>query len=525
MKIKLLLGLCWLMAGNIVNAQPPYYNPDKSTQMVLSNPIYLGYGLDLKGTENLIMLPENRRNKNSRKIGVHYIRLKAQQPSNLPPVFYLRGGPGEATSAREFYTYYTRSQHSKALAFEVTQLNKKRDVILISQRGASRSPGLPMFDFDYQFMFGTQHQAFDPVAVAQRQATALKKRLAYYKKIGVDPAGYDIINLTEDIEDVRKHYGYGKIALVGNSFGSQTALAYHKRYPKQVDRMLLSAIEPLSHTYDDPQGIWQVLERVAKEAQSNPSIKDQLPEVGLLNAFKAIVKRLEQKPIKVTLKIPGKKTQTVTIGILDFQYSLYHPFSRGRRKKLESWPKYITELYNGDYRVLAYAALRGRVGNETEQIMPIQMNNSLGIRAKREKILNNRPAARWLGERNADFKNTHEVTTSHAFRAPIPIKVPVLMIHGNMDKNTPLGNAYFLMKHLENGHLIKTIRGTHGNKWKLFLRDKKLGAQILKFMEVDFDKTSFQAYKKTLPNQYEFPALNFIPIKGKTLFDSLWKKD
>ena len=58
--------------------------------------------------------------------------------------------------------------------------------------------------------------------------------------------------------------------------------------------------------------------------------------------------------------------------------------------------------------------------------------------SKNQKILNNRPAARWLGERNADFKNTHEVTTSHAFRAPIPIKVPVLMIHGNMDKNTPL---------------------------------------------------------------------------------------
>ena len=227
------------------------------------------------------------------------------------------------------------------------------------------------------------------------------------------------------------------------------------------------------------------------------------------------------------LDIPGKKPQTVTIGVHDFQHTLFHPFSRGRLKRLASWPKYITELYNGDYRTLAYSALKRRVGHDSEEIMPIQMDNSLGISAKREKQLNNRPAVRWLGDINAEYKNTRKVTTSpvvnDAFRTHTKTDVPVLMIHGEMDKNTPLSNAHFLMQYLKNGHLIQTKRGTHGNKWKLFLRDQKLGKKILQFMAVDFNQTPFQEFRKTLPKTYEFPPLRFLPIQGKALFERLWE--
>lgn len=494
---------------------------------VLSNPLYLGYNLHMKGSENLIMVPENRSNPQSRTIGVHFIKLNAQQRTNLPPVFYLRGGPGEATSPKEFYTFYTRSKHSKALAFEVATLNQKRDVILISQRGASRAGGLPMFHFKYQYYVGSKTQAFDPQKSGQRQAKALKDTLCYYQKIGVDPAGYDIINLIDDIEDVRKYYGYSKLALVGNSFGSQTALAYLKHYPKRVDRALLSAVEPLSHGYDDPDEVWKVLQRVAAYAQADPAIKNHLPAIGLLGALKTIVKRLEKKPLQVTFELPRKGKQTVTIGVHDFHQNIFYAFAKGRRKRLETWPKYINELYNGDYRTLAYAALRGRVGHETENIMSIQIDNSLGISPQREKLLNTRKSVRWLGEINAASKSTRGATTSAVvsddFRTPQVTQVPMVLIHGELDKNTPLSNATFLMKYLKNGHLITTQRGVHSNKWDLFLANKDVGTKILRFMEMDFTKTSFQEFKKTLPDTYAFAPLKFSKITGDTLFDKLFK--
>ena len=119
----------------------------KEQAMVVSNPLYLGFGLDMEGTENLMLVPENRSNPESRLIAVHFMKLNAKEKTNFPPVFYFRGGPGEYTNPREFYSYFTRSKHSDALAFEVKTLNQKRDVVLVSQRGASDSKCFPIFQF------------------------------------------------------------------------------------------------------------------------------------------------------------------------------------------------------------------------------------------------------------------------------------------------------------------------------------------------------------------------------------------
>ena len=81
----------------------------------------------------------------------------------------------------------------------------------------------------------------------------------------MDLAGYDIINMVEDIDDIRKAFGHDKIALRGTSFGSQWSLAYMKQHPEHVERALLAGVEPLDHGY--------------------------LPSVGLLGAVKETVER------------------------------------------------------------------------------------------------------------------------------------------------------------------------------------------------------------------------------------------
>lgn len=491
--------------------------------MVISNPIYLGFDVDFRGTENLILVPENRANPDSRLITVHFLKFEAKEKSNLPPVFYFRGGPGESTEPTDFYPYYTRSERAKAFAFEVTTINQKRDVILVSQRAASMSRGLPLYQFKYRYFLGDKSTPHDFEKQGERQRRVLADTLRMYKQLGVDAAGYDFINLVQDIEDIRQYYGYDKIAMIGNSFGSQTALGYLKLYPTQVDRMLLSAIEPLSHTYDNPEGVWTILEKIETLAMADETIKNDLPEVGLLNALKAIVERLEKSPIDVTLDFPNEPSETVAIGIDDFRYSVLYPFANGRRNALETFPKYITEMYNGDFSALAFAALHGRDGDETDEIMPIQINNSLGISQLREQEINESDAARWLGDINRTFTQTRDATTSKvvddAFRTQEQTDIPMVLIHGDLDKNTPLGNAHYLMDFLENGHLVTVKNGTHGTKWNLFLENESVGKQILEFMNVDFEKTSFSDFKKNLPDSYEFESLDFTPIRGKTLFE------
>jgi len=495
----------------------------KEKTTVISNPLYLGHGLDLKGTENLILVPENRSNPESRLITVHFMKLDAKEKTNLPPVFYFRGGPGEYTNPREFYSYYTRSQHSDALAFEVKTMNQKRDVILVSQRGASRAKGLPLYQFKYQYYLGNQYEAHDFEKQGRSKRKALQEALKEYQEVGVDVVGYDLVNMIEDIDDIRQYFDYQKIAMVGNSFGSQTALAYLKRYPKQVDRAILSAVEPVSHTYDDPDEVWKVFEKVEKYALQDDQIKADLPEIGLLEAVKVIAKRLEQAPKTVILKSPKGKVDTIVIGVDDFREAFTYPYAENRKNQLETFPKYITELYNENYNMLAYAALNARDGYESDDLMPLQVNNSIGITEKRAKALNSRKSVEWLGNINAHLDQVKSVATSKVvsdeFRRQEKTAIPMLLIHGDLDKNTPLSNSHYLMNYLENGHLITVNNGVHSTKWDLFLEDKNFGKKILEFMNVDFEKIPFQTFKKQLPTSFEFEGLEFMPIKGKSFYE------
>lgn len=495
----------------------------KEQATVLSNPLYLGYGLDMKGTENLILVPENRSNPESRLIAVHFMKLNAQEKTNLPPVFYFRGGPGEYTNPKEFYSYFTRSRHSDALAFEVKTLNQKRDVILVSQRGASGSKCFPIYQFKYRYYVGNQYEAYDFEKLGERKRVALQKTLKGYEDLDVDLAGYDILNMIEDIEDIRQHLGYQKIAMVGNSFGSQTALAYLEQYPKQVDRAILSAVEPVSHNYDDPDELWKLLETIETYALQDENIKADLPKIGLLEAFKVIVKRLKEAPKTIVLASPKGKLDTVVIGIDDFRKSMTYPYANGRKHRMETFPKYITELYREDYKMLAYAALNARDGYDSDDIMPILVNHSIGISTKRAEELLNKKSVEWLGNINYHLDQFQSIPSSKVvsdeFRQTKKTAVPILLIHGDLDRNTPLSNSHYLMQYLENGHLITVKNGTHGAKWSLFLKDKVFGKKILTFMNVDFEKTPFQSIKNQLPTSYELEGLEFMPIKGKSFYE------
>ena len=65
---------------------------------------------------------------------------------------------------------------------------------------------------------------FDFSVMAQREKDAILESLKELKADNIDPSGYDIHNIIDDIEDIRQFLNYEKVALVGTSFGSQWAL-------------------------------------------------------------------------------------------------------------------------------------------------------------------------------------------------------------------------------------------------------------------------------------------------------------
>lgn len=496
---------------------------------IISQPLQIeSEAFEFLGTENLILLPENRSDPNSRKIAIHFLHFPAQIRDSLPPVFFLPGGPGGSFETRDFDVERGGSW-SKVWTYELKSLNKYRDLILLNQRGNSSAPGLPIPDFSYRYRRGFKDKAFDRKAKAERQAAAFAKALEEFQAKGIDVRGYDILNMADDIEDVRLHFGYEKVALVGSSFGAQWAFAYMKRYEEHVDRVLMSSVEPLDHTYDDPGEVWKAYQRLAKVADKDPKLAGNLPEIGIEEAYKEIVRKLEKGPLRVPLDIPEAEIKdTIEVGLGDLHYSPMSPIAESRRDALASWPKYVNELYRGDFRLLALRIYLGRDGYSNSSVFGHLIDNSLGITKKRDELLLSREENRWLGDPAVNYRQTKKVSltpvVSDDFRKAKKQHIPLLMIQGDMDWNTPLANATEILPFYPQGHLITVGKGTHSSRRELILDNPELGDLILHFMDIDLEKESLSDYFNQLPERHDLPSLNFTPIEGESLYEKL-KKD
>lgn len=473
------------------------------------------------GTENILLVSENRNQENSRDIALHFFKFPAREKSNLPPVVFLGAGPGEPYSADVFY----KGRRAEAWRTELNFVNQKRDVILINQRGNSNAPGMQMLNFKYKWNNGgTLEQAFDIDKMNKNRRAAYLKKVKEFQELGIDLRGYDILHFIDDIDEVRKFLGYDKVAFIGNSFASQWALGYIQRYPQHVDRALLSGIEPLDHNYDDPKGIWEVFKKINSYAMRDATLASQLPKGGLIEAFKVIIKRLEKEPQAVTIKDEEGNNMTIVVGADDFRFNKTYPYSEGYRSEIESWPKYITELYNRDYRVLASASI-GRIYNSSSLMINPLFNNSLGISAEREKEICQRESRQWLGEINGHYTSTRDICPAPKvlddFRQHKKHDIPIVLIQGDMDLSTPYENAIFLTDYLENAHLITVKRGSHNAKRALIFADSVLTSKIYHFMNVDFEKDAFIGFSKTLPLTFDLAQFTFWDIKGEALFEKI----
>ncbi len=466
-------------------------------------------GKKLVGNDHLIFLPENRANPNSRLISVHFYRFPAREKAVLPPVIYLPGGPGTYIN-RCMFLEDCAGWRASLFTNELITYNGKRDVIVLNQRGNAMAKGNTIPNFTYKYKGGLSNEI-----------NAFQKYVNWYAQDEeIDLQGYDIRNMIEDIEDVRKQFNYEQVALLGSSFGSQWALSYMQAHPERVERALLAGIEPIDFEYDDPKGVWSAIEKISAYAEVDPVLENQLPQMGLIPAVKEIVERLENQAQQVHLNAPkyGVDT-TITVTADDFRnFKIWH--------NDRVWPKYITETYQGDYRLLALWVWENHHLEEEDRELMIGplINNSLGISDERQKELDGRNEKKWLGDLNAYQKSISSIAPTveieDAFKQQQQLDIPILMIHGEIDRNTPYSNSLYLKEFFQQSHLIKVMRGGHQIKFQLLRQDPELAQQIFEFMNLNLNETAFDDYSAQLPRVYDgLENLSFMPLNGKSLFD------
>ncbi len=198
------------------------------------------------------------------------VRLKSTSPSPGSPVVFLSPGPGIAASilgrVPPYFALFDR-------------LRATGDVILLDARGEGMSkPNLdscPPGDLPAQ-PFASR------AALLAALAASVKRCGDYWRAQGVDLADYSTDARADDVEALRQALGATRVSLLGFSYGTEVGLNYMRRYPANVDRVVLAATD---------SGIW--------DHPNLPSTFDvQLRKLGL---YDAVARLLARTPIEVTI--------------------------------------------------------------------------------------------------------------------------------------------------------------------------------------------------------------------------------
>ena len=404
-----------------------------------------------------IQVPENRVNPQSRSISIAFVRIPANPAATgAPPVFLLPGGPGDSY-VEAFTARGRRWLELSGLRRAILRFREAGEIILIDQRGNSQ------IGERLRFAYHPEDLPFDQPSLPaiEFQADVRTARAAVDQHRGKDLSGYTIEACAGDVDALRRALGYKHINLFGLSFGSQWSFAVMRLFPGTIQRALLSGVEPLDASFDKPGDVVAALHRIARAAEIDPALKPHIPQGGLFAAIDTVFQRIERSPVSVKIASPEGRVRNIVLGTGDLQKYMLHD--------AVSWPARMLALYHGDYRHWARSAINERAGgrSDTASLLAPLIDANLGVSRVRETRLRNDPATRYLGLWSlGSYRATRPVwpiaNARDAFRVPVPISVPTLIVHGDWDISTPIENSLRIRPYFDRVHMINVHRGSHG---------------------------------------------------------------
>ncbi len=211
---------------------------------------------------------ENRTTNSGRKILLFIVVAPAKNPkgATLPPLFFLNGGPGDASSPMAPF-----------VASLVAEVNQSRDLVFVDLRGTGRSNPLAC-------------ERIGPEKSLQRHRSYLLR-----VDIDVEPCVeklMEVADLTQynttyaatDYNEVRAALGYQKMALIGGSYGTRLGQEIIRRYPKHVDAAVLFGVAPPSIHLPSgfARSFQNVLDTMLANCAANTACSERYPNLAAL---------------------------------------------------------------------------------------------------------------------------------------------------------------------------------------------------------------------------------------------------
>lgn len=379
-------------------------------------------GAETDAERGFLEVPEDRRDPASRRISLSYVRFPSTAARPGPPIVYLAGGPGGTATGTA-----TGPRFPIFMA-----LREVADVIAFDQRGTGLSNHIPARPAPRAPIPPLTREGLTPALRDEMQAAWTDWTAA-----GVAMSGYNTEQSADDIDDLRRHLGADQIDLWGISYGSHLALSVLKRHGGHVRRVALASLEGQDQTVKRPARLDTYFQRVDRLLDAAPEVRAAVPDLPAL--MRRVHARLEAEPARVTATVQGAP---VDLAIGGFAVQMLAGGMIADPGGLAMLPGAYLALDAGMVEVLA--PFLGRIAGSLQVSgMPEAMDMASGISAERLALVQREVRTAVLGDA-LNFPMPHlvgavpGVDLGEAFRAPITIEQPALLVAGSLDGRTPL---------------------------------------------------------------------------------------
>lgn len=251
---------------------PAPYNTDQAVLEMA--PCFIA-GIKERVSCGTMDLPLNYDDPDGVKVPIHVAVVPAVSATpETDPILVFAGGPGQA--AGDYGGFVN-------LAFY--EIQKKRDIILIDQRGTGKSYGMRCGSEDLE------------EALFDRKQAAEMCRADY----DIDVRHFTLENVIRDTDEVRKQLGYDQLNLWGASYGTKTVSLYLKRYPEHVRSIIVDGVLPPDQSLflSAPASAERALGKLVDDCRAQPSCAAAFPD------FKNQVNDLIERAVQGKMNFNG----------------------------------------------------------------------------------------------------------------------------------------------------------------------------------------------------------------------------
>ncbi|MEA2599278.1 MAG: hypothetical protein QOF89_270 [Acidobacteriota bacterium] len=392
---------------------------------------------------------ENRAAQSGRRIPLQVVILPATGPERLPdPLLYFAGGPG-ASSLDE----------GRWFAMSAPELRKNRDVLLIDSRGTGRSAALICDE-----LRGTGSvQGFLEEYMPADKVRVCRDRLAKT----ADLTQYSTDNVVDDAEEIRTALGYGKVNLMGTSYGTRTVQVYLRRHPGSVRTAVMSGVLPVGEAFPlvTARYAQQALNGLIAECKGDPACTKAFPK--LQEEVAAVFRQVAKEPVRAQAVNPetGQPFDVILskngLGQVLRRMLYYNNW-------ISLTPLYLHLAANGSWQPLAefaQAISLSQGASSDGYFLSITCSEDLAF--VRDEEIPAAVAGTFLGDLRVRKQQAVCVgwpapKLGPEFRVPVTSDVPTLLLSGGADPVTPPSSGERVARMLKRSRHVVVPDGGHG---------------------------------------------------------------